>query len=197
MTSFTLPVLKYKYADLEPFIDSKTVEVHYSKHHQTYLDKLNAALALHPELPDKSILDLLQNLDQIPEDIRLAVKNMGGGYYNHNLYFSTLTPAGAKSPDFESLILQNWASWDDFKTEFMNKSTALFGSGWVWLKKNNVNKLQILSLPNQEVPDGTPVLAIDLWEHAYYLKYQNRRAEYIESWWNIVDWNQVYNNYNA
>ena len=197
MTKFILPTLKYGFKDLEPYIDALTVEIHYSKHHQTYLDKLTAALDKYPEIPDKSILDILRNLNEIPEDIRTAVKNMGGCYYNHNLYWATMTPGGAKSPEFEAEIMNNFGSWNDFKTEFVIKATTLFGSGWVWLTKNNVGKLEIIQMPNQDIPEGKHLVAINVWEHAYYLKYQNKRPEYIEAWWNLVDWVEVYKNLNA
>ena len=192
---YMLPELPYSYDSLEPFIDAETVELHYSKHHQTYLDKLNAALEKYPNLPDRPILELIRNSTDIPDDIQTVVKNMGGGYFNHNLYWSTLTPKGTRSVEFEGAILNNWGSWSDFKADFTNKAATFFGSGWVWLVKNNVGKFSIVQLPNQDVPEGKLLVAIDVWEHAYYLKYQNRRAEYIEAWWSLVDWKEVYNNY--
>jgi Fe-Mn family superoxide dismutase len=194
MGKFILPTLKYKYADLEPYIDAQTVELHYSKHHQTYTDKLNAALEAYPDLQEKTIEKLLSDLGSIPEAIRTAVKNHGGGFYNHNLYWNTMTPGGAKSEKVEEIIAAQWGSMEKFKEEMLTKATTLFGSGWVWLVQDESGKFALIQLPNQDVPAGNRLLAIDVWEHAYYLKYQNRRAEYIEAWWNLIDWKEVEKN---
>jgi Fe-Mn family superoxide dismutase len=188
---FVLPELKYQYADLEPYIDAKTVEIHYSKHHQTYTDRLNTALEAYPEFQDKPILDLLRNLNSLPEAIRGAVRNNGGGFYNHNLYWETMTPGGSQSDKVKEIVVAQWGSWEKFKEEFVLKATTTFGSGWTWLIKDATGKLAIVQTPNQDIPEGKHLVAIDVWEHAYYLKYQNKRADYIEAWWAIVDWQQV------
>jgi Fe-Mn family superoxide dismutase len=194
MGKYILPTLKYQFADLEPYIDAKTVEIHYSKHHQTYTDKLNAALEAYPELQEKPIEELLRNLTAVPEAIRTAVRNHGGGYYNHNLYWKTMTPDGAQSESFTKLIAEQWGSWDKFKEEFVQKATTQFGSGWTWLVQDQSGKFAIIQMPNQDIPEGKHLVAIDVWEHAYYLKYQNKRADYIEAWWQIVDWKAVEEN---
>jgi len=195
MLKFELPKLKYDFNALEPYIDAQTVEIHYTKHHQLYLDKLNLNLDKHPELADRELITLLRDLPSVPEDIRLAVKNFGGGFYNHNLYWDTMIKGGTRSTIIESEILKQWGSLEIFKQEFTEKATTLFGSGWIWLTKNLENKLLITQVPNQDIPEGKHLLAIDVWEHAYYLKYQNRRADYIEAWWNIIDWITVENLY--
>lgn len=193
---YELPKLKYEFAGLEPYIDAKTVETHYSKHHQTYTDKLNAGLEKHPELYEKDLTSLLQNLNEVPEDIRGIVRNHGGGYLNHNIYWATMTPGGKRNTEFEAKIAENFTSFDNFKAEFVAKATGFFGSGWVWLVKTLDNKLIIVETPNQDHPQsGKALLGIDVWEHAYYLKYQNRRAEYIEAWWNLIDWDEVNKSY--
>jgi Fe-Mn family superoxide dismutase len=192
MKAFTMSPLPYAYDALEPFIDKETMELHYSKHHQTYLDKLNAALATHPELPDLSIEAILTGLEKIPEDIRLAVKNMGGGYYNHDLFWASMK-ANTLMPDkLKGMLEKDFGSVDKFKEEFSNKAAGLFGSGWVWLVLHEQGKLEIITTPNQDNPISTRkvklLLALDVWEHAYYLKYQNRRPEYITNWWNVANW---------
>jgi Fe-Mn family superoxide dismutase len=191
MAKFTLPQLNYKFSELEPYIDAATVELHYSKHHQAYTDKLNAALEAYPELQSKSIEELLGNLEAIPTEIRTAVRNNGGGYYNHNLYWKTLTPNGKADSAFQDIITKTWGTWDKFVEEFSQKALTLFGSGWVWLVQDKDSKLSIVQTSNQDIPAGKHLLALDVWEHAYYLKYQNRRADYVQNWWKVVDWEAV------
>lgn len=178
---FNLPELKYSYDSLEPFIDAKTMEIHHSKHHQGYVDKLNDTLKDHPDLQNMDIDELLKNIDSVPVDIRQKVINFGGGHANHSFFWRVMGPKDDKSD----------SSWfEPFKEEFIQKALTLFGSGWVWLVKNN-GKLEVLSTLNQNSPlsqNKIPVLCIDLWEHAYYLKYQNKRADYINAWLNIVNW---------
>lgn len=191
------PKLNYSFDSLEPFIDAKTVEIHYSKHHQNYLNKLVEALEKHPELSEKPLEDMLSELDSIPEDIRTAVKNNGGGHFNHSFYWSTMSPNSKKAPSGE--LLNKIGDFEEFKKEFTDKALSLFGSGWVWLVLNESGDLEIMQTSNQDCPlsiGKVPLLTIDLWEHAYYLKYQNRRAEYIDAWWNLVDWELVEKLYN-
>ncbi len=188
----TFPKLNYSFDSLEPFIDAKTVEIHYSKHHQNYLNKLVEALEKHPELSEKPLEDMLSELDSIPEDIRTAVKNNGGGHFNHSFYWSTMSPNSKKAPSGE--LLNKIGDFEEFKKEFTDKALSLFGSGWVWLVLNESGDLEIMQTSNQDCPlsiGKVPLLTIDLWEHAYYLKYQNRRPEYIEAWWNLVNWDVV------
>lgn len=191
---FTLPELQYGYDALEPYIDAQTMELHHSKHHQAYIDKLNAAIE-GTEWADKPIEKILQNLDKLPEGKRTAVRNNGGGHYNHTFFWEIMSSNGSKKPegDLEQLINQAFGSFDDFKQQFSDAAVGRFGSGWVWLLGKE-DGLEIVSTPNQDSPimDGiSPLLGLDVWEHAYYLKYQNRRPEYIENWWNVVDWDVV------
>jgi len=184
--------LNYNYDSLEPHIDSKTVEIHYSKHHQNYFNKFTEALEKYPELQEKSVEEILKNIDSVPEDIRETIKNNGGGYFNHSLYWSVMQPGGSNKPSDD--FAQKLGGFENFKEEFTKKSLSLFGSGWVWLAVNQEGNFEIMQTANQNCPlsEGNyPVLTIDLWEHAYYLKYQNRRAEYIEAWWNLVNWDVV------
>jgi len=193
---FELPKLNYSYDSLEPYIDTKTMEVHYSKHHKAYTDNLNKALENYPELQNLPIEKLLTDLTSLPKDIVEAVKNNGGGYYNHSLFWQMLAPKNGHSLEkpneyVADMLNATFGSFDAFKELFTKTATSRFGSGWAWLVKNADDKLEIYSTPNQETPISqgkTPLLTLDVWEHAYYLKYQNRRAEYIENWWNVVNW---------
>ena len=193
--AFTLPALPYSFDALEPHIDARTMEIHHDKHHAAYTNNLNAALEKHPELGDKSIEDLLGDLNAVPEDIRMAVRNNGGGFYNHNLFWVLMSPKGGKP--FGALakaIDAAFGSFDSFKETFSNAGMTRFGSGWAWLSKKADGTLTVSSTPNQDSPlsEGmTPILGIDVWEHAYYLNYQNRRGDYIAAWWNVVNWDEV------
>ena len=195
----TLPQLPYSYDALEPFIDAETMEIHYAKHHQAYVDKLNEAIAKHLEIADKTLEDLLRNLLAIPEDIRGAVKNHGGGHYNHSLFWNYMAPpsqggGGAPLGEFLKKIESTFGSFEKFKEDFTATGLGRFGSGWAWLVSDASGALKIISTANQDNPisEGlTPLLGLDLWEHAYYLKYQNRRAEYVAAWWNVVNWKSI------
>ncbi len=197
---FKLPSLNYGYDELEPFIDAKTMEIHYTKHHQGYVNNLNKALEGHEDLQSLSIEDLIRSLDRVPEDIRTAVRNNGGGHLNHSLFWEIMKANGGGEPKSMLLakIKENFGSFEAFKEEFKKAALGRFGSGWAWLVLNG-DKLEIVSTPNQDNPisDGkTPILGIDVWEHAYYLKYQNKRNEYIDSWFNTINWEKVEENLN-
>ncbi|PKL01593.1 MAG: superoxide dismutase [Tenericutes bacterium HGW-Tenericutes-1] len=191
----TLPTLNYNYNALEPFIDELTMTIHHTKHHQAYVDNLNAALDKHPELYNTSLEELLINLETLPSDIQTAVKNNGGGHYNHSLFWTLLKvnngelPKGALKDDIET----SFGSFENFKDLFSNAAKTRFGSGWAWLIVNKHNRLEIVSTPNQDpvFTHGKPILGLDVWEHAYYLKYQNRRPEYINAFFNVVNWDAV------
>lgn len=197
MNKHFLPELPYAFDALEPYMDAKTVEIHFGKHHKTYVDKLNLALEKHPSLFQKSIEELLINLDKVPEDIRIPVRNFGGGHANHSLFWEVMSPAsksGKCSGSLLKAITRDFGNFDEFKKLFTEKSLAFFGSGWVWLVVDNTGKLEITCTGNQDTPLSSgkkPILVIDLWEHAYYLKYQNRRPEFVEAWWNLVNWDRV------
>jgi Fe-Mn family superoxide dismutase len=193
--TFELPKLKYAYSDLEPYIDAKTVEIHYSKHHQAYVTNLNKALEKYPEYSEWTIEKLLTELNNLPEDIATVVRNHGGGYYNHNIYWETMskTPKQAPTDKLSQAIDQAFGSVMNLKTKMNEAAMTRFGSGWAWLVFNG-NELTIYSTPNQDSPltqGHTPLLGVDVWEHAYYLNYQNRRNDYLEGWWNLVDWEAV------
>lgn len=195
-----LPKLPYEYSALEPYIDAQTMEIHYSKHHQAYVDKLNAALEKYPELQEKSIRELIENLDAIPEDIRTAVRNNGGGHLNHSMFWSMMRNDSQK-PEGEVLeaINRKFGSMEEFKTKFSEAAATRFGSGWAWLVVKN-GELEVMSTANQDNPVSEgyePILGLDVWEHAYYLKYQNKRPEYIENWFNVINWEQVTKFYEA
>ena len=197
--SHELPQLPYAYDALEPHIDTQTMEIHHSKHHQTYVTKLNEALASHPKWQDKSIEELLKSLDQVPEDIRTKVRNNGGGHYNHSLFWLMMKPQGGGQPSGElaQAIDQAFGSFEEFKAKFIETATTQFGSGWTWLVSEN-GSLKIISTPLQDNPISQglkPILGLDVWEHAYYLKYQNKRADYVAAWWNVINWEQVEKNY--
>lgn len=195
---FTLPALGYEYDALKDVISEEIMRLHHSKHHQTYVDKLNAALEKYPELAEKSIEELLTGLNEIPEDIRTAVRNHGGGHYNHSLFWKWMSPDGGGEPTgaLAEAITAKYGSFDAFKQEFSAKAGGLFGSGWVWLQPD----LEIIAAPNQDSPliDGkpAPILGLDVWEHAYYLDYKNKRDDYVAAWWNVVNWNFVAELYN-
>ncbi|PNR99029.1 superoxide dismutase [Petrotoga mexicana DSM 14811] len=194
--AFELPELRYSYDDLEPYIDATTMEIHHTKHHGGYVKNLNAALEKYPEWASKSIEDILKDLDNIPADIRTTVRNNGGGHYNHSLFWTIMGPNGGGKPSgkLAESIDKTFGSFDKFKEEFSNAAATRFGSGWAWMVLDNYEHLSILSTPNQDNPimySLKPVLGLDVWEHAYYLKYQNRRPEYIQAWWNIVNWEEV------
>ncbi|MBK7176602.1 MAG: superoxide dismutase [Chloroflexi bacterium] len=200
--AFELPALTYALDALEPHIDSRTMQIHHGKHHAGYTNNLNAALEAHPDLAAKSIEALLGDLNSVPEGIRTAVRNNGGGYANHTLFWSIMNPNGGGEPDGDlgAAINATFGSFDDFKAAFSKAAATRFGSGWAWLYVDASGNLAITSTPNQDTPlmDGnTPILGLDVWEHAYYLHYQNRRPDYIAAWWNIVDWTVVAANYAA
>ena len=197
--SFTLDPLPYPVEALEPYIDAKTMEIHHDKHHGTYVAKLNAALEQAPELQSWSLEDLLKNLAQVPETVRQAVRNHGGGHYNHQLFWKILSPQGGGQPggDLGKLIGRDFGSFETFKEQFSQGAANLFGSGWEWLAVTPEKKLRLVALPNQDSPltNGlVPVFGLDVWEHAYYLKYQNKRPDYIAAIWNLVNWKQVEEN---
>ena len=197
--AFELPPLPYAHDALEPYIDARTMQLHHGKHHAAYTNNLNAALEKHPDLQNKSIEELLGNLSSIPEDIRTTVRNNGGGYANHALFWNSMSPNGGGEPGGElaEAINSAFGSFDAFKEKFSTAAKTQFGSGWAWLTVKN-GRLAVESTPNQDTPvmgGVTPILGIDVWEHAYYLHYQNRRPDYIEAWWNVVDWDAVADNY--
>lgn len=196
--AFELPKLAYAYDALEPHIDKETMELHHSKHHNTYVTKLNAAVE-GTELENKSLEDLIANLDQVPEDKRTAVRNNGGGHLNHTIFWQLLTPNSEEKGTVVEKIKEKWGSLDAFKEAFADKAVTTFGSGWAWLVLNN-GELELISTSNQDNPitqGMTPLLTVDVWEHAYYLKYQNRRPEFIQAFWNVVNWEKVDEFYNA
>jgi Fe-Mn family superoxide dismutase len=198
--AFELPKLPYAEDALEPYIDAQTMNIHRTKHHQAYITNLNAALEKHPELANKSLEDLLSDLNAVPEDIRMAVRNHGGGTWNHNMFWEIMAPKAAVTPSGELMkaLEAGFGSFDAFKSEFEKAAVGRFGSGWAWLVRRG-DGLAIVSTANQDNPlsDGlTPIMGIDVWEHAYYLKYQNRRPEYVSNWWNVVNWVTVADRYN-
>lgn len=201
--AFELPKLPYGFTALEPAIDAQTMEIHYTKHHQTYVDKLNDALKDLKELSEKPLEDLVKNLDQVPEDKRTAVRNNGGGHWNHSKFWTWMrapqdnnTPSGSLSEAINTQL----GGFDKFKEDFTNAGLGRFGSGWVWVVVKD-KKLAIISTPNQDNPlmdnSGVPVLGLDVWEHSYYLRYMNKRADYISNWWNVVNWDQVQKDFEA
>lgn len=188
---YTLPQLPYDYTALEPFIDAQTMMLHHDKHHQTYIDKLNTVLDKHPEIADQPLEHLLSDLDalSIPEADKTAIRNHGGGHTNHTLFWQIMGPKKSVDQELVARIEKEWASIDAFKKTFTEMALGLFGSGWVWLAENDEGKLHLHALPNQDSPllhGHLPILGLDVWEHAYYLKYQNKRAEYIAAWWNVL-----------
>lgn len=201
MAKFELPELPYAYDALEPNIDKETMNIHHTKHHNTYVTNLNAALEGHADLQNKSIEELISDLDAVPENIRTTVRNNGGGHANHSLFWKVLSPNGGGEPSGElaDKINEKFGSFDAFKEKFEQAAITRFGSGWAWLVLKD-GELDVTSTANQDNPlmeGATPLLGLDVWEHAYYLKYQNRRPDYVSSFWNVVNWDEVEKNYNA
>lgn len=200
--AFQLPALPYSNDALEPHIDAQTMEIHHDRHHNTYVTNLNAALENAPELQNKSLEELLTNLDSVPESIRTAVRNNGGGHANHSMFWEIIGPNGGGAPAgaLAQAIDSELGGFDKFKEDFAKAAAGRFGSGWAWLVVGKDGKLAITSTPNQDNPimEGqTPVLGLDVWEHAYYLKYQNKRPDYIAAFWNVVNWDEVGKRYDA
>lgn len=199
MSYYELPPLPYAYDALEPFIDTQTMQLHHDKHHTAYVNNLNTAIEKHPELASRPLEALLRDLNAVPEDIRTAIRNHGGGAWNHTLFWEIMAPNAGGTPGgaLAKAIEVAFGSFENFKAEFEKAANGRFGSGWAWLVKHN-GGLAILSTPNQDNPlseSMVPILALDVWEHAYYLKYQNRRAEYVTNWWNVVNWEEVARRY--
>ncbi len=191
---FTLPDLGYEYDALESFIDAKTMEIHHSKHHAAYVAKLNTALQGHDVLADKSAEDLIRNLDQLPEDIRTAVRNNGGGHVNHSFFWQILKPNVDFKGEIAEAINARFGGLDNFKEEFLKTAVGVFGSGWAWLVVDQSGDLNLMGTPNQDNPISfghTPVMGVDVWEHAYYLKYQNRRPDYVQAIFNVMNWEKI------
>lgn len=197
--AFELPKLEYDYDAFGTYISGRIMELHYTKHHQTYVDKLNAAVGQALELQGKSLEELITHLDAVPESVRTAVRNHGGGHYNHTLFWQCLTPKSDKSPsgDLLSGLEANYGSFQGFVDEFSAKALGVFGSGWAWLQPD----LSIVTTPNQDNPimngGPTPILGLDVWEHAYYLDYTYNRADYVKAWWEVVDWQKTRERYEA
>lgn len=188
---YELPKLEYGYDSLEPYIDAKTMEIHYTKHHQSYVDKLNAVLEKYPDLANKTLDELLKDLPSLAmeEGDKATLKNNGGGHLNHTLFWRIMSPQKQIDATLTDEIIKTFGSMEEFKKIFSDTATKHFGSGWAWLVRDESNVLKVYSLPNQDSPlskGHTPILGLDIWEHAYYLKYQNRRVEYIENWWNVL-----------
>ncbi|MFB6212617.1 MAG: superoxide dismutase [Candidatus Magasanikbacteria bacterium] len=197
---FQLPELPYNYDDLEPPIDKKTMKIHYSKHHQGYVNKLNKALEGYDKLSSKSVQELLSNLDDVPQEVRTKVRNFGGGHLNHSLFWPSMSPNGGGEPSGQlaDVIRRVFGGFDEFKQEFEDTASGVFGSGWGWLVANPSGDLELVQTKNQDNPisnDLEPLLGVDVWEHAYYLKYQNKRGEYLENWWSVVDWDKIEERY--
>src|SRR5689334_7633491 len=194
--AFELPALPYDYSALEPTIDAQTMKLHHDMHHAAYLKNLNAALEKHPDLQSKNVAELLRDLNSIPEDIRGAVRNNGGGHLNHSMFWKIMKPQGGGDPTgaIGKIIQDSFGNFNDFKTKFTDAGTKQFGSGWVWLAGKQGGGYQILTTANQDNPISQglfPIFGNDVWEHAYYLKYNNRRPEYLAAWWNVVNWDEI------
>lgn len=199
--SYSLPSLEYSVDALEPHVDARTMEIHHGKHHQTYIDKLNEALEGHSDLSEKSIDDLITDLSALPESVQTAVRNNGGGHYNHTFFWQCISPNGGGTPtgELSNAIAATFGNFEAFKNEFLQAAITRFGSGWAWLIKQEDGSLAVTSSPNQDNPlmrgiadrCGTPILGLDVWEHAYYLNYQNRRPDYVAGFWNVVDWERA------
>lgn len=194
---YSLPSLEYDYDALGEYISKDIMKLHHSKHHQTYVDKLNAAIDKYPDIQNQKLTDLLSNLDSVPEQIRAAVRNHGGGHYNHSLFWKWMSPDGGGEPsgDLASNIVEKYGSFQNFVDEFTTKSLGVFGSGWVWLQPD----MTIITTSNQDTPinngNPEPILGLDVWEHAYYLDYKNKRDDYVKAWWNLVNWDYVASRY--
>jgi Fe-Mn family superoxide dismutase len=198
--AFKLPDLPYDYDALEPHIDERTMRIHHTKHHQGYTNKLNAALEGYDDLQDHSIEELLSGIDNIPADIQTAVRNNGGGFANHRLFWTIMSPNGGGKPTgaLAKAIDADFGSFEAFKEKFKSAATGRFGSGWAWVTADTDGSIEIVDTPNQDSPlmhGKTPIMGIDVWEHAYYLHYQNERGSYIDHWWHVVDWDAVNDNY--
>jgi len=198
--AFTVPALPYDFGALEPHIDAKTMEIHHDKHHGAYVTNLNNALEKHPDLQKKSVEELLRNLNSVPEDIRTAVRNNGGGHSNHSMFWTIMAPkaGGPANGKVGDVLNSTFGGFSQFQEKFNEAGGKRFGSGWVWLVGNNSGKVEIISTANQDSPliEGLyPIMGNDVWEHAYYLKYQNRRPEYLKAWWNVVNWEAVNKRY--
>ncbi len=198
--AYEVPPLPYAYEALEPHIDAETMHLHHDKHHAAYVNNLNAALQKHPELADKSPEDLVRDLNSVPEDIRTAVRNNGGGHVNHTMFWQIMSPNGGGQPTgaLAEAINKAFGDFDSFKQQFNDAGTKRFGSGWAWLCRESSGNLHIESTANQDNPlseDHFPIMGNDVWEHAYYLKYQNRRPEYLNAWWNVINWDEVNKRY--
>jgi superoxide dismutase, Fe-Mn family len=200
--SYTLPALPYAFAALEPHIDARTMEIHHDKHHAAYVNNLNNALKDHADLAAKPVNELIADLNAVPEPIRNAVRNNGGGHSNHTFFWELMTPGGSSVPvgKLAEAITATFGSFDELKAKFEAAGVGRFGSGWAWLIVNKSGALEVVSTPNQDSPlmeGNKPVLGNDVWEHAYYLNYQNRRPDYLKAWWNVVNWNHAEQNYLA
>ncbi len=200
--AFELPPLPYPYGALEPYIDEQTMRIHHDLHHGGYVKKLNAALEGYPELQNKTIEALLSDLEAIPESIRTAVRNNGGGHFNHSIFWTIMGPNAGGNPtgNIADAINQAFGSFETFKEQFSSAAATLFGSGWAWLALDGSGHLKVVTTPNQDNPISQgmkPVMGLDVWEHAYYLKYQNRRPEYIQNWWHVVNWKAVEDRFNS
>ena len=196
--AFELSPLPYNYDALDPYIDPQTMQVHHDLHHQAYVNNLNAALEKYPELQSKSPEELIKDLSNLPQDITGAVRNNGGGHVNHTMFWQIMAPNAGGEPTgaIAQAISENFGDFESFKQKFNDAGTKQFGSGWVWLVRTSDGKIEITSSPNQDNPMSSghfPIMGNDVWEHAYYLKYQNRRAEYLKQWWNVVNWDEVNN----
>lgn len=193
MAQYLLPTLEYDYDALGSYISTDIMTLHHTKHHQTYVDKLNAALEQAPEFEQSSLEDLLTRLEELPENVRGAIRNQGGGHYNHSLFWQWMSPDGGGEPrgELAAKIIERYGSFQQFVDEFTTKSLSVFGSGWVWLQPD----MEILTTPNQDTPimlgKEAPLLGLDVWEHAYYLDYKNKRDDYVQAWWNVVNWEFV------
>ena len=199
---FKLPELNYSYDALEPHIDKQTMEIHHTKHHQAYVDKLNQALEKYPEFQNMEIEEILKSLDKLPEDIKAAVRNNGGGHYNHDLFWKIMSPDGERKPvgELAKKIDEKFGDFESFKAKFKDASVGRLGSGWGWLVLNSDNSIDIVSTPNQDNPisEGKKdIFGLDVWEHAYYLKYMNKRPDYIDAWWNVVNWSIIEERYQS